>query len=62
MILTLIQGHGVIERSNSFSYSVVKLHEVAKSFPVVDDVGKMTAKKSFKYGECGSFACLLFLF
>ena len=32
----------------------VKLHEAAQMFVLVDDVRKMTVKKSCKYGEYGS--------
>ena len=27
-----------------------------------DYVGESTSKKSYKFGECGSYECLLFLF
>ena len=42
-----------------YSYSVVKLHEATHVFVMVDCVREMTANKSCKYGEYGSFEQLL---
>ena len=44
------------------SHSVLKLHEATEMFVMVDYVKEMTVKKSYKYGEYGSFEHLLFLF
>ena len=41
---------------------MLKLHETAQMFVIVDYVRKKTVKKSCKYGEYGSFEYLLFLF
>ena len=41
--------------------SVVKLHEAAQMFMIVDYVREMTVKKSCKYKEYGSLGHLLFL-
>ena len=50
------------------SHSVDKLHEATQMFVMVYyvrkmtvNVGKMTVKKSYKYGEYGSVEQLLFL-
>ena len=39
-----------------------KLHEATQVFVVVDYVREMILKKSCKFGDCGSFEHLLFLF
>ena len=44
------------------NHSVVKWHEVAQTFAMVDYVRAMIAKNSFKYGKYGSFElCFLLL-
>ena len=49
------------ERKNLCSHSFVKLYEASQMFVMVDYVGKMTVKKSCRYGKYGSFEHLLFL-
>ena len=43
------------------NHSVVKWHDLAKMFVIVDYVREMTAKKSSKYGVYGLFEPLLLL-
>ena len=62
MTLMFTQGHRVRESWNLCSHCVVKLHEAAQLFMMVDYVRKMTVKKSCKYGEYGLFERLLFSF
>ena len=40
----------------------MKLHEATRMFMMVDFVREMIVMKSSKYGECGLFEHLLFLF
>ena len=47
---------------NLCSYSVVKLHEAAQKFVIVDYIMEITSKKSCSYEEYGSLEHSLFLF
>ena len=62
MALTFSQVTELQKRLNLCSHSVVKLREATQMFLLVDNVKGMTSKKSFKYGECGSFDYFIILF
>ena len=62
MTLLFSQDHRVtakLELVQSFS---CRLHEAARAFMMVMFTGKVTLKKPYRYGECGLFEQLLFLF
>ena len=54
------QDYRHTENCNFCIHSVVKWHEVAQAFMMVDYVREITAKESCKYGEYGLFEHLLF--
>ena len=60
MTLNFTQCHRVTKQ-NLFSRSVVKWHEVAQTFSVIDHVREMTSKKTCMYGEYGLCECRLFM-
>ena len=49
------------EKVRIYTICLVKCHEIACTFPVVDYVREVTAKKSFKFGEYGLCEQFLFL-
>ena len=56
------RSQGLQESLKVCNHSIIECHDVTQTFAEIDYVKGMTATKSCKYGEFGSFEQLLFLF